>query len=149
MIMRPYRRRTSPWAREMEQLRREMNRLLADFPSSLQWQMAPGYPAVNIWTTGECAILTAELAGVALEDVEIAVENDTLTLSGNRKPGDVEEGASYHRQERRYGSFARTVRLPFRVDPDKVEATLRNGVLTINLPCAEAEKPKTIAVKAG
>jgi HSP20 family protein len=149
MIMRPYRRWTSPLAREMEQLRRDMNRLLADFPASHQWRMAPGYPAVNIWTTEECAILTAELAGVALEDIEIAVENDTLTLNGNRKPDDVEEGAAYHRQERRYGSFARTVRLPFRVDPGKVEARLRNGVLTITLPCAEAEKPKKIMVKAG
>jgi HSP20 family protein len=148
MIMRPYRRWTSPLAREMEQLRRDMNRLLADFPTSLQWRMAPSYPAVNIWASGDCAVLTAELAGVALEDIEIAVENDALTLSGSRKPDDVEEGAAYHRQERRYGNFARSVRLPFRVESSKVEATLRNGVLTITLPCAEAEKPKKITVKA-
>ena len=149
MIMRPYRRWTSPLAREMERLRRDMNRLLADVPSSLQWRVAPGFPAVNIWTTGDCAILTAELAGVALDDIEIAVENDVLTVNGSRKPDEVEEGAAYHRRERLYGDFSRSVRLPFRLDPGKVEATLRNGVLTITLPCAEAEKPKKITVKAG
>ena len=149
MIMRPYRRWTSPLAREMEQLRRDMNRLFAELPASAPWRAAPSYPAINIWTAGDCAIVTAELAGVELGDLEIAVDNDVLTLSGNREPDDTEADAVYHRRERRHGGFARSFRLPFRVDPGKVEGTLRNGVLTITLPCAEAEKPKRITVKAG
>jgi HSP20 family protein len=135
--------------REMERLRREMNRLFADWPTRGPWGVAPSYPAVNMWTAGESAIVTAELAGVDLDDIEIAVENDSLTLRGRRTPDDVEESATYHRQERLYGSFSRSFRLPFRVDPETVEATLGNGVLTVTLACAEAEKPKKITVKAG
>ncbi len=149
MIMRPYRGWAPPVMREMEQLRREMNRLFADWPTRSQWRVAPGFPAVNVWTGDDNAVVSAELAGVDLQDIEIAVEDDTLTMRGNRKPDELEEGAMYHRQERRYGSFSRSIRVPFRVEAGKVEATLLNGVLTVTLPRAEDDKPRMIAVKAG
>ena len=150
MFVRPYRRRWGSSAmREMDQLRREMNRLFADWPARVRWATAPAFPAVNVWTSEDSVVITAELPGVGLEDLHIAIENDALTLSGTRKPEDVDEGATHHRRERLYGNFNRSVRLPFRVDSDKAEATLVNGVLTITLPRAEADKPRMIAVKTG
>ena len=147
MLMRPYAGWRSSW-REMERLRREMNRLFRNWPTQARWGTAPGYPAMNVWTDENSTIVTAELPGVILEDIDISVEDGTLTLRGNRQPDEV-EGVTYHRQERRYGSFLRTFRLPFRVDPEKVEATFKTGVLNIALPRAEADKPKKIAIRAG
>jgi len=148
MLMRPYVGWVSPW-REMERLRREMNRLFSEWPRSSQWTAAPSYPAMNAWTNDNSAIVTAELPGVRPEDIDITVEEDMLTLRGSRQPEEVGEGVTFHRRERRFGSFTRTFRLPFDVDADKVEARFQNGVLSITLPRAEADKPKKIAVKTG
>jgi HSP20 family protein len=147
MLMRPYAGSRSAW-REMERLRREMNRLFAEWPRQSRWDAAPGYPAMNVWTDQDSIVVTAELPGVVLEDLDISVEDDTLTLRGTRQR-DEEEGAIYHRQERRQGSFLRTFRLPFRVDAEKVEATFKNGVLSIALPRAEEDKPRKITIRAG
>jgi len=146
MLMRPYVGWVSPW-REMERLRREMNRLFSEWPRSARWTAAPSYPAMNAWTNDDSAIVTAELPGVRPEDIDITVEEDMLTLRGSRQPEEMDEGATFHRRERRFGSFTRTFRLPFEVEADKVEATFKNGVLSITLPRAEADKPKKITVK--
>lgn len=148
MFMRPYRGSRSPM-REMERLRREMNRLFNDWPALTTWRRASSFPAINVWTDEDSAVVTAELPGFNLKDLEIAIEDDTLSLRGSRQPNELEQGATYHRQERQYGAFSRSFRLPFRVDAGKAEATLVNGVLTVSLPRAEADKPKTITVKAG
>jgi len=148
MLMRPYRSFWSPW-REMECLRRDMNRLFARMPTSFVGEVAPTYPAMNVWTDEDGAIVTAELPGVVPDDIDISVVGDTLTLKGSRQPDELEEGATYHRRERRYGTFTRAFQLPFQVEPDQVEATFGNGVLQISLPRAEEDKPKKIAVKAG
>lgn len=148
MLMRPYRGSTSPW-REMDRLRREMNRIFANWPQRRGWGVTPSYPAVNIWTKEDSAIVTAELPGVDPEDMDISVEGDSLTLRCTRQPEAVEEGTTYHRRERRCSSSARTLRLPFQVETNKVEAAFKNGVLSITLPRAEVDKPKTIVVKSG
>ena len=148
MFMRPYRGSRSPM-REMERLRREMNRLFSDWPALSTWRRASGFPAINVWSDEDSAILTAELPGFNLNDLGIAVEDDTLRLGGSRQPDELEEGWTYHRQERQYGAFSRSFRLPFRVDAGKAEATLMNGILTVSLPRAEADKPQTITVKTG
>ena len=137
----------STW-REMERLRREMDRLLTDWPTRSGRSVAPGYPAMNLWTNEDGVIVTAELPGIDPKDIDISVVNDTLTVSGNRQPEQV-EGATYHRRERGQGRFTRSLQLPFLVDADKVDATFEKGVLHISLPRAEADKPKKIAVKAG
>jgi HSP20 family protein len=147
MLMRPYAGWTSP-RREMERLRRQMNRLFSDWPTQVQGLSAPGYPAMNVWTDEDSAIVTAELPGMDRDKIDISVENDILTVRGERQPADI-EGATYHRRERRYGTFVRSFRLPFRVETEKVEATFTNGVLNIVLPRAEEEKPKKISVQAG
>ena len=108
---------------------------------------APSYPAINIWTNDDGQLITAEMPGVHPEDINIDVNADALSISGERKPDEVAKDAAYHRRERGYGAFSRTIQLPFMVDPNKVEANFKNGVLMISLPRAEVDKPKKITVK--
>ena len=143
-----YRRfqRPSIW-QEMDQLQREMNRLF-DATSTGRVFNSPSYPAINIWTNDDGQLISAEIPGVHPDDLDIDVTGDALSISGVRKQDEVAKDARYHRRERSYGSFSRTVQLPFMVDTDKVEASFKNGVLLINLPRAEADKPKKITVKS-
>ena len=131
---------------EIDQLQSEMNRLF-DAASKRRMFNIPAYPAVNIWVNKDGQIISAEMPGVHPEDLDIDVTGDALSISGVRKPDEVAKEARYHRRERNYGSFSRTVQLPFMVDTNKVEASFKNGVLLITLPRAEADKPKKIAVK--
>ena len=89
------------------------------------------------------------MPGFDPDQINISVTGDTLTVSGNRTPEDVGEGARYHRRERGCGRFTRSFQLPFQVDGVAVEAAFENGVLRIELPRAEADKPKKITVKTG
>jgi HSP20 family protein len=133
----------------MERLRREVDRLFADWPARTGWTVARSYPAMNVWTDENTAVVTAELPGVAAEDIDISVENDTLTVRGARKREDLGDGVTFHRRERRFGSFKRSFRLPFQVDAAKVLAEFKDGVLSIMLPRAEADKPRKISITAG
>ena len=141
-----YRRYRLPniW-QEMDRMQRDMNRLMS---SNLPFRAAPGFPAVNVWANQDSLILTAEAPGVSVEDIDVSVVGETLTLSGVRHPDEVAEGARYHRQERGYGKFVRNVQLPYPVDVEKVQAEFKNGVIHISMPRAEADKPRKIAVKA-
>ncbi|MBN1874681.1 MAG: Hsp20/alpha crystallin family protein [Anaerolineae bacterium] len=135
--------------REMERLQREMNRLFTETMSPGRGRVAAGYPAMNIWANEEGVIVTAELPGVNPEDIDIAVDGDTLTLTGVRHPEALKEGETYHRRERGAGKFNRVFQLPFQVEMEAVEATFANGVLHITLPRAEEDKPRKIEVKTG
>lgn len=148
MALQPFRGFYSP-RREMERLRREMNRLFSDLPARSEGTAAAGYPAMNVWTNEDGAILTAELPGVNVEDIDISVVGDTLTLSGNRQFAELPEGATYHRRERAHGRFSRVFRLPFPIDSEQVEASFEKGVLSITLPRPESDKPKKISIKTG
>ncbi|MBN1579981.1 MAG: Hsp20/alpha crystallin family protein [Anaerolineae bacterium] len=148
MLVRPFSRGLSPW-REIERLQREMNSLLSGTSRWPGLSAASSYPAMNVWTDQDSVVVTAELPGVEPEDIDISVKNDTLTLSGSRKPDEAQEVETYHRRERGSGSFTRSFQLPFQVEPDKVEASYRKGILNITLPRAEADKPEKIAIKAG
>ena len=105
------------------------------------------FPAVNVFVNQDGVIITAELPGVRSEDLDILTHRDSVTLSGARRT-ETEEAQGYHRRERGQGRFVRTVSLPFVVDPNKVEAGLVNGVLTLDLPRSEEDKPRRINVKA-
>jgi len=139
-------RTPSIW-REMDRLQRDMNRLFSYYYPS-QLQTAPGYPAINIWTNEEGQFVSAEMPGVHVEDIDINVNNNVLTISGQRSLEEVPEDAHFHRRERGHGEFSRTIELPYAVDADKVEASFKDGVLNIALPKVEAEKPKQIAIKS-
>lgn len=129
---------------EMERVQKEMNKLFSRHST----QSAPDFPAINVWTSEEEANVTTEIPGVSAEDVDISVVGRTLTLRGTRKPEELAEGDKYHRRERGYGDFVRTIELPYRANSEKVEATFSKGILHITLPRAEEDKPKKIAVKA-
>jgi HSP20 family protein len=145
MMMYNLYRRPSAW-REMERLRREMNRLF-EASSFGGLRRAPSFPAMNAWSAEDGLVVTAEIPGVEIGDIEISVMNETLTLSGRRTPDEVGEGVRYHRRERGHGRFTRSLQLPYPVDADNVEATFKNGVLYIALPRAEEDKPRKITVK--
>jgi HSP20 family protein len=129
--------------RDMRRLQREMSHMLG----GTSVPVTSSFPALNLYSGDEGVILTAEIPGVEMDDLEITVLGETLTLSGSRNMGEVEEGVTYHRRERSQGTFTRTVELPFRVDSDNVEAKFSNGVLHVLLPRVEEEKPRKIAVK--
>lgn len=109
----------------------------------------PWCPAVDISEHENALVLSADIPGVKMEDIEIKLEQGTLTLSGSREFKKQEEKGGYHRIERSYGSFHRAFSLPDTVDTDKVEASFDNGVLTITLPKKELAKPRTIKVAVG
>ncbi len=135
----------SAWE-DFDHLQQEMNRLFESYyPNRIV--SAQEFPAMNVWTKDEGAYITTELPGISAEDLDVKVVDETLTLSGTRRPETMDEGARYHRQERGYGKFTRTIQLPFPVDADRVDAALEKGVLRIYLPRAEADKPKKISVK--
>jgi HSP20 family protein len=145
--------RLRPWGYEgwggFGALRREMDDLFDRFGAFAPARSVyRAYPAVNLYETGDAYVLTAELPGVAPEDLEISLEGSTVTLSGERKAA-LDEGASVHRQERPAGTFRRAFDLPVPIDADKVEAVHRNGVLTLRLPKAPEHRPRQISVKAG
>lgn len=136
----------SMWS-EMDRLQREMNRLF-DRTAGQRAQMAASFPAINIWASEDRQVLTAEVPGFDPDEIEVKVIGDVLTISGRREPEEHPADVRYHRQERGYGSFTRSVELPYQVDAGKVEATFKNGIIEIELPRAEEDKPRKITVKS-
>jgi HSP20 family protein len=106
------------------------------------------YPHVNVFETDEELLVTAELPGVKAEDLEISFKNDSLTLAGEKKIGDRPEGANFYRKERLAGTFRKSLSLPVKVDPDKAEAKLKNGILTVAIPKAAEAKARVISIKS-
>src|SRR6266581_7896589 len=106
----------------------------------------PWSPSVDIYETENDLVLKADLPDVKLEDIEVRVENETLTLKGERKFE--ESDGSYHRIERHYGTFVRSFTVPATVDAEKVKAEFKNGVLTVTLPKKEAAKPRQVKIEA-
>lgn len=104
-------------------------------------------PAVDIRETDEALILTAELPGLTKEDVQITLENQVLTLSGERKFEKEAKGENFHRIERSYGAFTRAFTLPTHVKTEKVDASFEHGVLTVTLPKMEESKPRRISIR--
>ena len=103
-------------------------------------------PPVDVFEDQEGIKLTAELPGVKAEDVKISLENQTLTLRGEKKQIAEETVEKVHRYERSYGSFERTFTLPSTVDSEKIQATFADGILTVTLPKVEKAKPREIPV---
>ena len=118
-----------------------VNRLLSE-PGSRPWT-----PAVDIYETENDLVLKADLPDVDMNDIEIKIENGTLSLRGERKFEKNENQKGFHRIERSYGAFVRYFTLSDSVDTEHVQAGLKNGVLTITLPKKEVAKPKTIKVQ--
>jgi HSP20 family protein len=129
---------------ELQSLQREMNRLFDGYSGGSSMSR---FPALNVWGDEENVIVTAELPGMAADDIDIHVVNNQLTIKGERKAEEPAEDAVCHRCERGNGAFVRTVRLPYAVEGDKVSAKYDKGVLTVTLPRSEAAKPKRIEIQ--
>lgn len=103
-------------------------------------------PPVDVSEDDDRLIFTAELPGMTAEQVEITLENQILTLSGERKFAGEEHRDNFHRIERAYGTFSRAFRLPLHADTGAAKATFVDGVLTVELPKSEAAKPKKLEI---
>ena len=128
----------------MVRLRNSMNRAFAD--AAYPFQAA--YPAVNIWINDKGAQVTAELPGIDVQNVDISVLGDTLTITGTREPEVLKAEETYHRKERNGSKFSRTLQLPFKINDKAIEAHYAKGILDITLPREEAKNRKKINIKA-
>ncbi len=135
--------------RELSALQTEVNRLFSrlsggEVPERQSWT-----PSVDVIETDDAIKLKAELAGMDPKDINIEVQDNVLTVSGERRFEEEVKEDRYYRIERRYGSFSRSLVLPPTADENKVEAKYENGVLEITIPKTETAKPKKIAVTVG
>ena len=127
-----------------EQLQQELERMV-----SAAFESGSGvYPPVNVFDAGDAFVVKAELPGVDPKSIEISVEEDTLTLRGERAFTEPVKDAAYHRRERGYGQFRRVVRLPGHVAGDEAKAKYRDGVLTVTVPKAKETRPRIIQIEA-
>lgn len=144
--------RTENMLSEFDRLRREMDALMGAVSRPAYatreplWRGARLFPLLNVYQGEDSYVVTAELPGLNIEDLDIKVEGDTLTLKGVRRPAETTDGVSYHRKERATGNFQRSITLPARVDSEQVKATYKDGVLRIALPKQKADVPKQISV---
>ena len=145
-------RRTSDPFTDLNAFRRQMdevfNRSLGQFFDQGSETMGSRAPAMEVREREDAVVLRAELPGLTEEAAEITIENNTLSLRGEKRFEEADDKGAYRRVERRYGSFYRSFSLPSTVDQDSVDANFRNGVLEIRLPKVEQAKPRKITVKA-
>lgn len=143
-------RRSFPVMR-MDTFRRDLDRLFKQFQSGFGdlWSLDErSYPALNIWDDGESICAEAEVPGFEMKDIEVTVMGNQLTIKGRREVSK-KEGATLHRHERFTGEFVRSMTLPVEVNPGKVDATLKDGVLTLVMPKTQAALARKITVKSG
>jgi HSP20 family protein len=139
--------------RDLIQLQQRMSRLFDDShregAESDDWALGGSWaPPVDIYEQDGNIVLKAEVAGVDPQDVDVRVENNVLTLRGERKFTEEAKRDSYHRVERSYGSFSRSFTLPTVVDTEKIKAEVKDGVLRVTLPKKEEAKPRQIQIQA-
>lgn len=135
--------RFDPFA-ELSRLQDDMNQMFRG-----REQKRALAPAVDIFEEKEAIVVQAELPGVRSEDLHITVENDLLTISGERKFDRREGKGEWHRVESTYGTFTRSFALPKTVAADQIEADLDGGMLTVRLPKRQEAKPRKIEIKPG
>jgi HSP20 family protein len=140
--------RWSPF-RELVDLQNEMNRVFDTFSRRPSGTETTGVwaPLVDVYEEEGSFVIRAELPGLSKEDIELHLENRTLTIRGERKPEKNFNAENYHQRERFYGRFARSFTLPSTIEQDKIAANFKDGVLEVVLPKAEEVRPKLIPVQ--
>src|SRR5579875_1151397 len=139
---------------ELNTIQNEMNRLFNNFFDVPSGRGASGtqarrwMPAMDLVETADHYVLRADLPGLSDDDVNVQLEDNVLTISGERK-AEHEQQEGYYRLERAFGSFSRSLTLPDGVDPDSVEAHFDRGVLEVRIPKPEARKPRKVAISVG
>lgn len=137
--------------RELETMSNRLNRILSEGGKSTRRPdetvaVADWMPVVDILETHDNFQIHVELPGIEKSAVKLSIEKGVLLISGQRLHGTLPEGMRYHRNERPYGRFERAFRVPGSVDEQKLEADLKNGILTVRLPKVEKAKPKSIQI---
>ena len=135
-------------ARDFNRMERELRRMFRDFEQSSEEpsSVAVWTPPVDIYETDNEVVVRADLPGIDQRDLDIRLENNVLTLKGERKMEQEVKEDNYHRIESAYGTFVRSFTLPAIVEEDKIKAEYKNGVLKIVLPKKEQAKPRQIKV---
>jgi HSP20 family protein len=138
----------SPWL-EVEDMTNRLNRLFGDSSIGEGASRSTWNPTVSVEESSDALLLTAELPGLSIDDIEIEVENNVLSLKGEKKEEREEsEDRRYHLWERRYGSFGRTFTLPRTVQTADISAHMKDGVLFVEMPKAPESKARKISVKS-
>ena len=134
--------------RDLVNMQDEINRMFEDFAGNRQGDagITKIYPASDIVENKDSFVIAIELPGLKKEDVKVTLQNNMLSISGEKKVESENKDHTYHRVERTYGSFYRSFELPTPVDPGKIQADFKDGILKINLPKQEEAKPKEIAI---
>src|SRR6266850_2119474 len=142
-------RDVTPWHPVTDLMSDEIDRILNQLQGGTvsNGEGAPWLPPVDIVERENEYRVKVELPDVNKDDVKITVQDDVLTIRGEKKKEQEQKGENYHRTERLYGAFQRSFALPSSVQSDKIQATYDKGVLTISLPKVEAAKPKEVEVK--
>ena len=141
-------RRSRPSAADLEEMRKEMERLFDVFGNRQTGRGGAGvYPAINISEDSEAYTVSAELPGVKSKDLDLNVTANQLTLAGERRISEEAADARYHRREREAGRFSRAIALPDDIDTENVKARLADGVLTVTIPKAEKARPRQISIQ--
>jgi HSP20 family protein len=143
-------------ARELATIQTEMNRLFNTFfepangtNGASNTGLRRWIPAMDLVETEENFVLRADLPGLSEEDVNIELEDNVLTISGERKAGHEERKEGYYRVERASGAFSRSLTLPEGIDPERVQASFDRGVLEVQIPKPEQRKPRKVTISAG
>jgi HSP20 family protein len=131
----------------MNQLRRRLDRVFEEVDGERSWTTSDQFPRTNIYDTGKGFVLKAEVPGLTEKDVTLTLTQDVLTLAGERKV-ETPEGYSVHRRERLPMRFSRSFALPAKADPEKVNATIKDGILTVTVDKAPEVQPKQISIRA-
>jgi len=153
------------WEQPFQKLRRATDRLFDEFSRNLRWPVAEWqspwrmttgvagieWPRVDMRENNDELIITAELPGVNKDNLDVSLSQNRVTISGEKKEQEGEKGRGYYRLERSYGSFQRSLPLPFEVESEKVDASFKDGILTVKLPktAAARERIKKIPVRSG
>lgn len=132
---------------EFDRLRRQLDLAMEGLAGRTAGRRAGVFPLINLTEDNNSYYIRAELPGVKSEDLDIQATGTTVSVSGERKIPEESNDARYHRRERESGKFSRMISLSTEIDPNKVEASLANGIMTIKLPKSEKAKPKQITVK--
>ena len=134
--------------RDITSLRDEMNRLFSRTVGDGVSSGSAWTPAVDIFDTDDAIVLKAELPGLATGDIDIEIDDNVLTLKGERRFQETVDEGRFYRLERAYGHFQRSVTLPQGVKADEISADFDNGVLTVRVPKADEVKPRKISIAA-
>ncbi|HHP50524.1 MAG TPA: Hsp20/alpha crystallin family protein [Moorella mulderi] len=145
-----YRGGLTPWDpfREIEEFRQRMMEWFRPlFPVERRWEVDFWTPAIEMVEEKDKYVVKADLPGMKKEDIEVSVTQNMFTIKGERKIEEQRKDKGYYYCERRYGSFVRSIALPGSVEVDKIKATYKDGVLTVELPKAEEEKGRKIDIQ--